>query len=125
MTWLTFWAPWHPALQASDPTEQGMHSTGGTGSMNGQVFITQGDITRLYADAIAVTSGSAFRKSSENLAQLGKVTGCDLAKLRRLAKEGHDGTRPDRGRAARQDAPWCWQKHRQRHTHRCPAPKCT
>jgi len=38
--------------------------------MQGQVFITQGDITRLGADAVAVTSGFAFSRKSPGFAAL-------------------------------------------------------
>jgi hypothetical protein len=60
--------------------------------MDGQVFITQGDITRLCADAIAVTRGVAFSRFTENFSFLNDMAGDptageDLHTLRRRARE--------------------------------------
>jgi hypothetical protein len=62
--------------------------------MDGQVFITQGDITRLSADAIAVTNGTAFAKKTENMALLRKGEQTDLSELRRQAREEREGSGP-------------------------------
>jgi len=45
--------------------------------MQGQVFITQGDITRLGADAVAVTSGVTFNRWSEGFRALAEHGGGD------------------------------------------------
>ena len=58
--------------------------------MQGQLFITQGDITRLGADAVAVTSGVTFNRQSAGFAALTKHA------------EGHDFLKEyERARGAR------------------------
>ena len=55
--------------------------------MDGQVFITQGDITQLYADAIAVTRGITFNRHSANFSYLDRPAKERLAERQRKGRE--------------------------------------